>query len=161
MDFNQRLQRAIQRGEQSRQQRDQQKASQRMSSEEQRQVHSHARIELTEHIETCLRQLADSFPGFRYESILNESGWGAKITRDDLSLQRGGPSSTLYSRLQLTITPLGTVPIVELVAKGTIRNKEVLQRRHFQQLDQLDLDSFAETIDLWVLEYAEQYAASE
>jgi hypothetical protein len=161
MEFEQRLQRAIQRGQQTRVARDQEQASRKMSSEEQRSVHSRARIDLSDRIETCLRKLADNFPGFRYESILGEQGWGSRIARDDLQLQRGGPSSSLYSRLELLVTPLGSIPIVEMVGKGTIRNREVIQRRHFQQLDQLDLESFAELIDLWVLEYAEQYAASK
>lgn len=160
MEFEQRLQRAIQRGEQNRIARDQDQASRQLSSEEQRSLHSRARIDLSDRIETCLRKLADTFPGFRYESILGEQGWGARINRDDLQLQRGGGGNSLYSRLELVVSPLGATPIVELVAKGTIRNREVLQRRHYQQLDQLDLQSFAELIDLWVLEYAERYAAA-
>lgn len=161
MEFEQRLQRAIQRGEQTRIARDEERASRQMSTEEQRTAHNAARIDLSERIEICLRKLAETFPGFRYESVFGERGWGARIHRDDLQLQRGNPSSNLYSRLELLVTPLGTAPIVELVAKGTIRNREVLQRRHFQQLEQLDLQSFAELIDLWVLEYAELYAATK
>ena len=40
-----------------------------------------------------------------------------------------------------------------------IHNKEVFNRTHFQFLAEADLDSFRELIDLWVLEYAEQFAA--
>ncbi len=161
MEFDQRLQRAIQRGQQSRELRDRAQVAQQLSSEELRSRYSQARLELSEHIERCLRKLADHFPGFRYESILGDAGWGARISRDDLHLSRRGPADSHYSRLELVISPLGTRPIIELVAKGTIRNREVLQRRHFQQLEQLDVQSFAELIDLWVLEYAEQYAAAQ
>lgn len=59
----------------------------------------------------------------------------------------------------MLVTPLGSAAIVELVAKGTIRNKEVFNRKHFQQLSRVDLDSFKELVDLWVLEYAEQFSA--
>lgn len=160
MEFDQRLQRAIQRGQQSRELRDRAQAAQQLSSEELRSRYSQARLELSEHIEQCLRKLADHFPGFRYESIFGEAGWGARISRDDLHLARRRPADSHYSRLELVISPLGARPIIELVAKGTIRNREVLQRRHYQQLDQLDLQSFTELIDLWVLEFAEQYAAA-
>lgn len=160
MEFDQRLQRAIQRGQQTRSSRDREAAEQQLSSEELRNRHSKARLELTERIESCLRKLTDHFPGFRYESILTEEGWGSRVTRDDLSLGRGRPGS-LYSRLEMLVTPLGTAPIIELVAKGAIRNREVLSRRHFQQLEQVDVESFAEMVDLWVLEYAEQFSASE
>jgi hypothetical protein len=60
----------------------------------------------------------------------------------------------------MLVSPLGTAPIIELVAKGTIRNKEVFHRRNYQQLTEADLDSFRELIDIWVLEYAELYAAA-
>jgi hypothetical protein len=105
-----------------------------------------------------LRKLADHFPGFRYESVLSEAGWGAKISRDDLAFSTDRRESR-YSRLELLIRPLGPAQIVELAAKGTVRNKEVFNRTHYQQLSEVDVDSFSEMIDLWVLEYAEQYAA--
>lgn len=160
MEFDQRLQRAIQRGQQNRELQDRAQAADKLSSEELRTRYAQARLELSEHIESCLRKLADHFPGFRYESIFGEAGWGARINRDDLQLSRARSSDNHYSRLELVISPLGSKPIIELVAKGTIRNREVLNRRHFQQLEQVDAESFAELIDLWVLEYAEQYSAA-
>jgi hypothetical protein len=161
MEFDQRLERAIQRGQHARDFRDRAQQAEKLSSEELRTRYSAARLELSEHIEECLRKLGDHFPGFRYEMILGEAGWGARITRDDLHFAPGRSSSTLYSRLELRITPAGSKPIIELVAKGTIRNREALSRRHYQHLDQVDTQSFAELIDLWVLEYAEQYAAAQ
>ncbi len=161
MDFEQRLERAIQRGQRERMRREDAKAAEKMSAEERKTLYSQARLELSERIEQCCRRLADRFPGFQYESILNDEGWGARITRDDLDLNRPHGATNLYSRLQLVISPLGEAPIIELVGKATIRNKEFFHRRHFQQLDQLDLESFAEMIDLWVLEYAERYAGTE
>lgn len=167
MEFDQRLARAIHRGQQSRAERDRALAADRLSAEELRNRYSQARTVLSDHIENCLRKLADHFPGYRYESILGDSGWGSRIARDDFSRPRSPKPDrvqtrgNLYSRLELVITPLGSLPIIELVAKGTIRNREVMQRRHYQQLEQLDVQSFQELIDLWVLEYAEQYAAAQ
>ncbi|MEZ6065295.1 MAG: hypothetical protein R3B90_06215 [Planctomycetaceae bacterium] len=161
MSFDQRLERAIQRGKTSREARDRELAERRLSSEELKTRYAAGRIELSDRIESCLKQLGDHFPGFRFESILGDEGWGARVMRDDLQFQQGRGASNSYSRLELVIRPLGQQPIIELVAKGTIRNREVIQRRHYQQLEQLDLESFSELIDLWVLEYAEQYASQQ
>lgn len=159
MDFEQRLQRAIERGEKSRDVRDRAAAERQLSAEEIRSRHSSARTDLSETIEKCLRKLADHFPGFQYQSLIGADGWGARISRDDLRLVAGRSSDSLYSRLEMVVTPMGQAPIVEVVGKGTIRNREVYHRRHYQQLSQLDLHAFQQMIEQWVLEYAEQYAA--
>ena len=49
--------------------------------------------------------------------------------------------------------------MLDLAAKATIRNKELFNRSHYQRLTEVDVTSFAELIDIWVLEYAELYAA--
>ena len=59
----------------------------------------------------------------------------------------------------MVIKPYSASHIVEMVARGTIRNKEVLSRTQFQVLTQLDMDSFRDLIDQWVLEYAEKFSA--
>ena len=59
----------------------------------------------------------------------------------------------------MLIRPFSSSHIVELVGKATIRNKEAFNRTHFQFLREVDVDSFTELIDLWILEYAELYAA--
>ena len=51
--------------------------------------------------------------------------------------------------------------MLDLAAKGTVRNREVYNRNHFEKLDEADPDNFAELIDLWILEYAELYAATK
>ncbi len=160
MDFQDRLERAINRGNRTADARVQAEVQKTMSAEELKTLHSQSRLELSDHIESCLKMLADRFPGFEYASILNEEGWGARITRDDISVQRGSGSQTLYSRLEMMVRPLGSVSIVELVGKATIRNKEAFSRNHYQRLEEIDVDSFREMIDLWVLEFAEQFAAA-
>lgn len=161
MEFDQRLERAIQRGKHTRSERGRAEAERELSAEEFKNVHTRCRLELVERIEDCLKKLADHFLGFRYQAEMSADGWGASISRDDLSVGRGKSSQSLFSRLQIVVSPYGTMPIIELVAKGTIRNKEVFRRRNYQQLAQVDTDFFRELIDLWVLEYAELYSAND
>ncbi|MDB4680066.1 MAG: hypothetical protein P8M30_20880 [Planctomycetaceae bacterium] len=158
MDFETRLQRAIQRGQQTRDQRGQAAIDKQMTEEEYRQLHSSIRLELSEHIEKGVRQVSDHFPGFRYQTVVGEDGWGARIVRDDFAIN-DGKKSNLYSRLELLIRPFSETRIIELTTKGTIRNKEIISRNHFQFLDEIDIDTFSELIDVWILEYAEAYSA--
>jgi hypothetical protein len=159
MDFESRLERAIQRGQLHRDAQGRLQAEKAMSEDELKRLHTKCRLDLSEHIEQCLHKLVDHFPGFRYQTIVGEEGWGARVNRDDLDLDRSRSARSLYSRLELVIRPFSQAHIVELAAKGTIRNKEVLHRTHFQFLAEVDVDSFNELIDLWVLEYAEQYSS--
>ena len=158
MDFEQRLQKAIDRGQKTKETARQSQEARAATEEELRNLHSTARFDLTEHIEVCLRRLADHFPGFEYETLIDETGWGSRIRRDDIHLQRGS-ADRLYSHFEMFVRPFSSSRLLDLVAKGTIRNKEVLNRNHFQRLTQLDIDSFSNLIDLWVLEFAEAYAA--
>ena len=161
MNFDQRLERAIERGQRQRDAESRDRALRAMTDEEYRNVHSKSRLELSEHVEVGLRKLADYFPGFEYETLMSADGWGACIRRDDLA---PGPPGTRgmvhgYSHLEMLVRPYSATRIVELVARGAIRNKEVLSRSHFQQLIQVDMDSFCEVVDQWVLEYAEKFSA--
>jgi len=159
MDFNQRLERAIERGQRKRSAEDRERAERALTEDEFKNLHSRARLELTEHIEACLRKLPEFFPGFEFESLVESDGWGARISRDDLGPGTGKGLTRLYSRLEMVIRPYTPSHIVELIARGTIRNKEVLSRSHFQLLTQLDTESFGELIDQWVLEYAEKFSS--
>ncbi|MBL8851968.1 MAG: hypothetical protein JNG89_20005 [Planctomycetaceae bacterium] len=160
MQFENRLQRAIQRGEQTRAEAGRAALARQLSAEEQKSVYSRTRLQLIERIEECLKKLSDHFPGFSYQPVMRDDAWGATVSRDDLAVSRGEGPRALYSRLEMTISAMGTAGIIELVAKGTIRNKEVFHRRNFQRLEQVDVISFYELIDLWSLEYAELYAAT-
>ena len=160
MEFQERLQRAVERGQQARDTRGRDAAAKALSEEESRALHSQYRLELSEHVGNCLAQLVDQFPGFQLESIVGEEGWGAVVTRDDLALDEANKATNLYSRMQMLIRPFSKGRIVEMVAKATIRNREEFNRTRYQMLGQVDLESFAENIDLWVLEYAERYSAA-
>lgn len=159
MDFRERLQRATERGQKARDAEARRAAAQAMSEEEWRRLHSEYRLTLTEHIESCLKQLAENFPGFRFETVVDEKGWGAAISRDDLSLQ-DGRRTNLFSRLTMTISPHNDYHVLELVAKGAVRNKENFSRSHYQLLKDVELDGFIQLIELWTLDYAELYAAN-
>lgn len=160
MNFDDRLQRAIERGEKTRTSRGQEALAKQLSLEELRALHARYRIDLSDHVDNCLRKLADLLPGFKFQSIMGEEGWGARITRDDLKLVAGRPPETRYSRLEVVITPFKSGEILEVVTKGTVRNREVSNRKHYQKLAEFDLETFQELIDLRVLEFAEQYTAA-
>ena len=160
MDFEKRLEKAIERGQQTRDEEGRLAAEKALGTEELKALHTSCRLELSEHIENCLQQMAERFPGFAFETVVGEDGWGARITRDDLTGRRGRPVEALFSRLRMLVRPYSDVHIVELVTKGTIRNKEIISRNHYQFLSQVDMDSFRELVDLWVLDYAEKFAAN-
>ena len=158
MDFEKRLEKAIDRGKRSRDELSRKQNERTLSEEELKSQHSKCRIELSEHIDGCLKKLSEHFPGFDFETVVDEDGWGAVISRDDF---RSGRNENHFSRLRMVIRPYSSANIVELVARGTIRNKEALNRNHYQFLSQTDLNSFKDMIDLWVLEYAEKYSATK
>lgn len=157
MDFEKRLQKAIQRGNQSRSAQNEEKNSRVASEEDLRGLHAGYRVDLADHIEKCLSQLSDHFPGFDYNTVLGENGWGARIIRDDIDVRA---RKNLYSRLEMVVEPFSSSHIVSLAAKGTIRNREVLNRSHYQFIAEADTASFIELIDLWILEFAEKFAAT-
>ena len=158
MSFDERLQRAIQRGKRTRNEKNKEADAVRMSEEEIKNLHSKYRLELSEHIENNLKQLSEQFPGFDYQTVFGEDGWGGKISRDDVNLGEDRSSKNLYSRFEMVIRPYSDSHIVELVGKATIRNKELFNRTNYHFLHELDEVTFRELIDLWVLDFAEQYA---
>lgn len=158
MDFRERLQKATERGSRARSQREQKEAAEALSEEEYRRQHSNVRLELTDHIEKCLRQLADNFPGFEYQTMVDDNGWGGSISRDDLVIHRGVRDNA-YSRLRVLVSPANSYRVLEITARGAVRNKENFERRFHEKLEQADVDNFRQYIERWILEYAELYAA--
>jgi hypothetical protein len=159
MSFRERLQRASERGKQARAAELNEAAAKALSEEECRRRHSQYRLALTEHIEKCLSEMVDNFPGFRLETVVDETGWGAAVSRDDIRLE-GGRRGTYFSRLQLVVSPYNTYHVLDIAAKGTVRNKEVLIRNHYERLADVDLQTFRELVEQWVIDYAELYSAS-
>jgi hypothetical protein len=159
MSFKERLQRAAERGKQIRAAQLNEAAAKALSEEECRRLHSQYRLALNDHIEKCLSDLADNFPGFRLETIVDETGWGAAVSRDDIGLT-AGRRNTFFSRLQIVVSPYSSYRVLAISAKGTVRNKEVLSRNHYQRLADVDLQTFRELIETWALDYAELYSAA-
>lgn len=159
MDFKKRLQRATERGHDARDAKAREEAAKALGEEECRRLHSQYRLELNDTIESCLKQLAENFPGFNYE-VVADSHWGGAVRRDDLSL-KSGRRENHFSRLELTVSPHNQYHVLELIAKGTVRNKENFSRSHYQLLKDVDLDTFVGLIEQWTLDYAEAYAAAD
>jgi hypothetical protein len=159
MDFEKRLEKAIERGQRTADTKAQSRARQALSEQELKRLHTQYRLELSEHIENCLKRLPDHFPGFRFATVVSDRGWGASVSRDDLQLGPGGRRDKYFSHLEMLIRPFSSAHMLDLLAKGTIRNKEIFNRSHYEPLADADVAAFRETIDLWVLEFAERYAA--
>ncbi|WP_437204749.1 hypothetical protein [Planctomicrobium sp. SH664] len=161
MNFDDRLRRALERGEKTRDALGRAALARELSVEELRAMHSSYRLDLSDHIEECLLKLVDHVPGFKYQSVVSDDGWGGRLLRDDLHLTPGRPPESRHSRLEVLISPFSpNASILELVVKGTVRNREVLNRKHYQKLVEFDRDAFMELIDQRVLEFAELYAAT-
>jgi hypothetical protein len=158
MGFDDELRQAIERGHQRGENRAREAAARAMTEEEFRRLHSQTRLTLSEHIEACLKRLPNCFPGFQYETMYGDRGWGGACFRDDLRLNRGA-RTTDYSRLEITVRPYSAAHVLDLAAKGTVHNREVFSRNYFEPLEEADAGKFLKLIDAWVLEYAEMYAA--
>ena len=120
MDFDERLEKAIARGEKVREAQEREAAGRALTEEEFKRLHATLRLDLADHIEKCLQKLPDHFPGFRWESIVGDRGWGAACSRDDVALGDSGRRNW-YSRLEVTVRPYSAAHVVEIAAKGTIR----------------------------------------
>ena len=159
MSFEDRLQKAIERGQRKGRAKKSEAEAKALSEEELKHLHSSYRLQLSEHVEACIRQLSNFFPGFRCETIYGERGWGAACSRDDLRVSRGKRRENDFSRIEMTVRPRSSLHVLDLTAKGTIHNKEVFNRNYFEKLQDVDLEKFMELADVWILEYAELFAA--
>jgi hypothetical protein len=161
MEFEERLRQAIERGQRRGDVAANEARQKQMTEDEYRRLHSQYRLQLSEHIEDCLKRLPNFFPGFQCETVYGERGWGAAASRDDIRLPRDrGARNTDYSRCEITVRPYSSLHVLELTGKGTIHNREVFSRNYFEELHQVDIPKFLGLVDAWALEYAEMYSAS-
>lgn len=159
MDFDKQLENAIKRGKSRAGKEQSDAAAEQLNAEQFERLHSKHRLAVSDHIESCVRNLADHFPGFEIETIYGERGWGAACFRSDVAFQ-SGRSRDSYSRLELTVRPPSSVRVLELVAKGAIKNRELFNRNYYEPIAEVDSAKFIELVDRWVIEYAEMYAAA-
>jgi hypothetical protein len=159
LDFQKRLEKAIERGYRAGDAKAEAEAKRRLGEQELRGLHTQYRLAICEHIEKCLRQLPDLLPGFDFELVVSERGWGAAVSRNDIVAAKGQRATTRFSRMEVVIRPINSYFLLEIAAKATVRNRELFNRTHYEQLADTDLASFTGLIDLWVLEFAELYAS--
>lgn len=159
MDFDERLQQAIQRGQRRHSELAQDARKRALTEDELKQLHSKYRLTICEHIEHCLGQLPHHFPGFQYETIYGERGWGGACSRDDLTLSRGAGRQSTFTRIELTVRPFSSIHVLDLAGKATIRNKEIFNRNMFEKIEDADPARYNDLVDAWTLEFAEIYAA--
>jgi len=158
-DFEKRLQQAIQRGQQQSDARARAEAERALSEQELRHLHTQYRLELADHVERCLRSVAEHLPGFAFETVVSDRGWGASISRDELPPRGPGRRGHSFSRLEIVVRPLSKYFVLEVTAKAAVRNREYFNRSHYQPLAAVEIQSYREMIDRWGLDYAELYAA--
>jgi hypothetical protein len=159
MEFEDKLKNAILRGQQRGQSRNLLQKQSRLSAEEIRNKHNDFRLALSEYIEHGLQSLANHFPGFRYETIYGQRGWGGAISRDDIMRGASGRGGTFFSRFEITVRPLNEFNVVNISGKGTIDNKEIFNWNHFEDIAESAIEGFQKKIDSWIFQYAEQFAA--
>ena len=159
MDFDDKLQQAIQRGQDRTVARSTAKKQVAATKEEIRNRHNEFRLNLSEHIETCLKKLAQHFPGFEYEVLYGEKGWGGALSRNDIDRGPDGKAGSFFSRIELTVRPQNEFNVANITGKGTIRDKEMFTWNHFENILEAKQESMEQMIDKWVLQFAEQFAA--
>jgi len=159
MDFQDRLNQAINRGTKRAGVEAQRQAENAMTQAEMKRRHSHLRTELAERIEKNLQAVRDQFPGFDFTTIISGKGWGARIRRDDLMLEKDRTRTNYFSQMELVISPLSEYNVLDLVGKATIHNKEVFRRNFFKPIVEVEIDLFRDLIDSWAIEFAENFAA--
>lgn len=159
MDFEDELQQAIDRGSKKNAVQRATDQQAKLSKEEIRNRHNEYRLTLSDHIEKCLAKLQNHFPGFDYETIYGERGWGGAISRDDLALGPDGKGGSFFSRLEITVRPQNEYNVVNITGKGTVKNKEMANWNYYKEVEESSIEEFSKKIDQWILQYAEQFAA--
>jgi hypothetical protein len=159
MDFDSELEKAIERGQQRSAVRNASARREALTAEEIRNTHNQFRLHLSDHIEECLKRLANHFPGFDYEMLYGPRGWGGAVSRNDLQMGPNGKAGSFFSRIELTVRPQNEFNVVNIAGKGTIRDKEMFTWNHFEDVLECDEADFKKRIDGWILQYAEQFAS--
>ena len=159
MDFDKKLENAIERWQKRHTRLKDAERQKSMSVEDLRNRHNEYRLELSEYIEVNLKKMAQHFPGFEYETLYGSRGWGGAIHRNDLDRGEDGRAGSFFSRIELTVKPQNEYNVVNIAGKGTIRDKELFAWNHFVDLLAASFEEFHQRLDTWMVQYAEQFAA--
>jgi len=160
-NFDNRLQNAIERGKERAESREQADAARRLNEKEAKALHATYRLQVSNHIETSLRRLAEHFPGFQFETIISEKGWGAALHREDLRIGANRRRSSLFSRIEVVVRPMTDYRVLDIGAKGTVMNRELLDHAFYRPLEEADPVEFQELVDTWAIQYAELFSAGQ
>lgn len=156
-EFEDRLKKAVARGASRAESLQSAEERKRQEAEELKRLHTKYRLELSDHIEQVIRRLIDMFPGFRHQSVFGDAGWGSACVRDDLVIEKGNRSNK-YSRFEIVVRPVNDFNVLDLQAKGTIADRELMSRSLYQPIAQADMARFRQAVDDWAVAYAELYA---
>jgi hypothetical protein len=159
-ELDRQLEKAIARGQRDRKLKDSRDFQHAMSEEELRRLHNEYRLELSDYIEQCLSRLPKYIPGFVCQTVVGDRGWGASCSRDDVGVSSDSKRENFFSRVEIVVRPFGSHHVLDIAAKGTVRNKEIYNRNHFRPLGEVDIEDFKSFVDLWVPQYAEKFASS-
>lgn len=159
MGFDDRLEKAISRGKEQNASKIDSEKQRMLSEEELKNRHNKFRLELSDYIEEGLKKLIQHFPGFQYETIYGEQGWGGALYREDLARGPSGKAGAFFSRVQITVRPLNEFNVVNIAGKGMIKDKEIFTWNHFKDISETTEEDFKAKIDSWIIQYAEQFAA--
>lgn len=159
MDFENKLREAIERGQNRNAARVNAEKKATITKEDIRNRHNEFRLNLSEHIETSFKKLASHFPGFDYETLYGEKGWGGALSRNDIDRGPDGKAGSFFSRVEITVRPQNEFNVVNITGKATIRDKEIFNWNHFEDILDANQESFTELIDTWILQFAETFAA--
>ena len=159
MSFEDQLKKAISRGQQHGSSRREHKEQELLSADALKNRHNEYRLKLSDHIETGVRKLEEHFPGFTFETLFGDRGWGGAVSRDDITRGKTGKSGSFYSRLEITVRPINDYNVLNITGKGTIQNKEEFNWNFFREIPEVSLEEFKKKVDSWILVYAEKFAS--
>ncbi len=159
MDFEEQLRQAISRGQEQGSVRKSSEEKQQLSEEYLKNRHAEFRLALSDYIEEGVKRLTEHFPGFEYETIYGDRGWGGAVYRDDITRGKNGKSGAFYSRLEIAVRPMSEFNVLNVSGKGTIHDKEYYSWNYFKEIPDVSLVDFREKIDGWILVYAEKFAS--
>ncbi len=159
-DFEDQLKKAIERGQRTNEARQVEEKLAQLTADQLRIQHNDSRLKLSDRIEKTLKAMINHLPGFEYENIYGERGWGGAVARDELLITRGQRRKA-YSRLEITVKPFSEMAIVDMAGKGTVKNREIFTRSHYRSVQDVEIGGFLELVDRWVLEFAQLYMAAD
>lgn len=159
--FRDRLRKAMRAGADAQAEREADERHARQHEHKLRGLYDRYEDQLCDHIQSCLKELCGEWPGFRLGPAGMQKGRGYAISRDDRGRSPGGRVDRRYSRLEIAVRPYSRHQFLEVLAKGTVRNKEVFRRGDDDRVETADSGLLKKFIERVVLEFARRYAEGQ